>query len=129
MESRPSLAAVALSCVLTLTGCDGSADDAQPSGLTSPTSTVEARDNLPVGASAPFRVYAHCGFEFAQIDGRLWRTRLRDDGHGNPPRAWGTELVKGRIERVSESRAVFTGTNVKIHAVFRPAPHAQYMCD
>ena len=40
--------------------------------------SADAHVDLPVGATAPIRVDAHCGFEFTQIDGTLWRTRVRD---------------------------------------------------
>ncbi len=113
--------------VITVSGCDAS-PSSEPLVSDSPTTVEDAGKDLPVGASAPFSVYAHCGFEFANIDGALWRTRLRDDGHGNPPDGWPVS-VDGNIERVSENRAVFAGTNVSVRAVFRPAPHAQYLCD
>ena len=86
-----------------------------------------AHENLSVGERAPLRVYAHCGFEFTEIDGELWKTRLRDDGQGNPPAGW-TALVEGTIERTSDARAVFVGTSVRVRAVFRPAPNAKYSC-
>ena len=89
--------------------------------------TGDPHEELPVGAVAPFGVYAHCGFEFTQIDGELWRTRLRHDGHRNPPSGW-PEVVEGTVERTSPSRAVFVGGNVDVRAVFRPAPHAEYLC-
>ena len=87
----------------------------------------DAHVDLPVRATAPIRVYAHCGFEFTQIDGKLWRTRLRDDGQGNPPVGW-PQVVVGTIERTSEREAMFIGENVRVRAVFRPAPHAEYIC-
>lgn len=82
---------------------------------------------LPVGSAALLRVDAHCGFEFAQIDGELWRTRLRDDGNGNPPAGW-PQVITGLIERTAERRATFVGEDVQVRAVFRPAPNATYMC-
>lgn len=56
----------------------------------------------------PIRVYAHCGFELTQIDGTLWRTRLRADSQGNPPVGW-PQVVVGFIKRTSEREASFTG--------------------
>src|SRR5690349_19531674 len=75
-------------------------------GCSSGPATLDAKDSLPLGATAPFSVYTHCGFQFAVIDGETWRTRLRDDGHGNAPRGWPVS-VTGNIERISETRAVF----------------------
>ena len=89
--------------------------------------SADAHVDLPVRATAPIRVDAHCGFEFTQIDGKLWRTRLRDDGQGNPPVGW-PQVVVGTITRTSEREAMFIGENVHVHAVFRPAPHAEYIC-
>lgn len=89
--------------------------------------TGDAHKVLPVGASAAFGVYAHCGFEFTQIDGSLWRTELRDDGQGNPPDGW-PEVVEGTIERTAEDLAVFVSASPEIRAAFRPAPGATYIC-
>lgn len=110
-----------------LTGCDA-ANEGETRSPGGAASVQEARESLPVGASSPFSIYTHCGFQFATIDGALRRTRLRDDGNGNPPHGW-PGLVTGTIERVSKNRATFTGINVTVRAVFRPAPHAQYFCD
>ena len=128
MLLRSLTAGVALAC---LSACSsGSAAepaDTDASNTPSKLKSLDAHEALPVGASGPLTVYAHCGFEFTNIDGELWRTRPRDDGQGNPPAGW-TEAVEGTIERTSETRAVFTGSSVRVRAVFRPAPKATYVC-
>ena len=111
-----------------LGGCS-SIDAGGPVNVTAPDmgASADAHVDLPVGATGRIRVDAHCGFEFTQIDGKLWRTRLRDDGQGNPPAGW-PQVVVGTINRTSEREAMFIGENARVRAEFRPAPHAEYMC-
>lgn len=84
-------------------------------------------DEFPVGSSAPFAVYAHCGVEFAFIDGTTWRTAPRDDGQGNPPKGW-PESIQGTLTRPADDRAVFTASEIPVEFVFKPAPDARFMC-
>lgn len=122
-------ALMAVAVLVVLGGCGSDASRAEvdtPSGASASTAPGALRA-LRVGSTAPLRVYAHCGFEFTEIDGELWRTRLRDDGQGNPPDGW-PQVVVGTIERTSANSAVFVGENVRVRAVFRPAPHATYTC-
>lgn len=115
--------------VVGLGGCSP-IDAGVPVNVTTTSNVGESADahaDLPVGTTGRIRVYAHCGFEFTQIDEESWRTRLRDDGHGNPPAGW-PQVVVGTIKRTSEREAMFIGENLRVHAVFRPAPHAKYMC-
>ena len=85
-------------------------------------------DSFPVGSSASFSVYAHCGVQFARIDGETWRTRLRDDGDGNPPDGW-PQSISGTLTRPADDRAVFSSDEIPEVLVFHPAPHAMYLCD
>lgn len=85
------------------------------------------RDSFPVGSRAPFRVDAHCGVEWAVIDGYSWHTRLRDDGNHNPPRDW-PQLIDGVLTRPSTDRAVFVSAQIPVRLVFKPAPDAVWSC-
>jgi hypothetical protein len=85
-------------------------------------------DTFPVGSTAPFALFAHCGVEFTTIDGTLWRTRVRDDGNHNPPPGW-PQNIQGTLRRPAEDRAVFVSDEIPDTLVFRPAPHARYSCD
>ena len=129
MLLRPLIASVLLVCLSGCTSDDGRRSvSADTHGTDTPVvESADAHEHLAVGAKAALRVYAHCGFEFTQIDGELWKTRLRDDGQGNPPAGW-TDVVEGTVERISETRAIFIGSSVQIRAVFRPAPGAKYAC-
>lgn len=82
---------------------------------------------MPVGTRAHFTVFAHCGVQFTTIDGETWRTKLRDDGQGNPPDGW-PQQIAGTLSRPSEDRAVFTSDAIPVTLVFRPAPDAKYAC-
>jgi hypothetical protein len=97
----------------------------------SESSTPEAkaapRDSFPVGSRASFRVNAHCGVEWAVIDGYSWHTKLRDDGNRNPPRTW-PQLIDGVLTRPSKDRAVFVSDQIPVRLVFKPAPDAVWSC-
>jgi hypothetical protein len=80
-----------------------------------------------VGARTRYIVDAHCGVQFAKIDGYNWKTRLRDDGNGNPPAGW-PQRVEGVLSRVSKDKAVFTSDEIPQILVFHPAPDEQYTC-
>jgi len=80
---------------------------------------------LAVGETTPFRIHVHCGFQYTEINGELWRTNSRDDVRGT--RA-SPQVVIGTIERTSEDRAVFVTDDPRVRAVFRPAPNDTYLC-
>jgi hypothetical protein len=84
-------------------------------------------DAFPVGSRASFVVNAHCGVEWAFIDGYSWHTRLRDDGNGNPPRGW-PQQIDGVLTRPSKHRAIFVSEQISVKLIFRPAPNAQWSC-
>ena len=130
MLLRSLIASALLVCLAACSSGDGPrpVGGDTPETTTSAVESVDAHQSLAVGAEAAFKVYAHCGFEFTEIDGELWKTRLRDDGQGNPPAGW-TDVVEGTVERTSQTRAVFIGSSVQVRAVFRPAPGAKYACD
>lgn len=98
----------------------------------SPSETQEQRTSpmhqFPVGATGDFTIYAHCGVQYAQIDGVTWRTRLHDDGNGNPP-PWPNDAFQGTITRPSIDRVIYTSPSLPLKKlVFRPAPDARYVC-
>ena len=91
-------------------------------------SSIGPMENFPVGSTAPFRVFAHCGVEFTTIDGITWRTKPRDDGNGNPPEGWPMQVIAGTLTRPTDERAVFRSLEIPVKLVFRPAPDARFSC-
>lgn len=89
--------------------------------------TNEAMKSLDVGDTTQYNLSAHCGVEFAKIDGVTWKTRLRHDGHHNPPDGW-PQLIHGSLERVGVDEAVFSSKEIPETLTFRPAPDAYYTC-
>jgi hypothetical protein len=77
--------------------------------------------------AVPFNLDAHCGVQYASIDGESWETKRRDDGNGNPPEGW-PQVIQGRLERVDDETAVFTSAQIPIRLVFHPAPDAVWKC-
>lgn len=129
---RTQIAPILLASVLSLAACTSAG---KPSGVDEPkvreSSAAASRgpmDDFPVGSSAPFEVYAHCGVEFTTIDGMLWRTTRRDDGQGNPPKGW-PQSIRGTLTRPAVDRAVFEPADIPANLIFEPAPEAEYYCD
>lgn len=82
-------------------------------------------ETLPVGATAPLTVFAHCGLRFARIDATLWETDER--GNGSSPT--GSDLLRGTATRTAEDRVVFTSAGLADPVVFRPAePDPHHVC-
>jgi hypothetical protein len=75
----------------------------------------------------PFKLDAHCGVQYASIDGETWETERRDDGNGNPPEGW-PQNIEGHLERLDDKTAVFTSAQIPIQLVFHPAPDAVWTC-
>ncbi|WP_310528752.1 hypothetical protein [Nocardioides sp.] len=124
--------AAALIVVLSLSACASSDEPSESDGpkaaVSSAGSSKGPMDDFPVGSSAPFAVYAHCGVEFTTIDGTTWRTAPRDDGQGNAPTGW-PERIPGTLTRPADDRAVFTASEMPVEFVFKPAPDAKFHCD
>ena len=76
---------------------------------------------------APFNLDAHCGVQYASIDGETWETKRWDDGNGNPPKGW-PQNTEGHLERLDDETAVFTSAQIPIRLVFHPAPDAVWTC-
>lgn len=56
----------------------------------------------------PYRLYTHCGIEWAKIHGTFWRAvKPLSDGHGNPPAGWGNPYQTGTLTFTSPTTAVF----------------------
>ncbi len=75
--------------------------------------------------SEPYRLYTHCGIEWARILGTFWRTAAPlSDGHGNPPAGWGNPFQDGTLTFTSPGTAVFRSTagNVTFHRTPRTNP-------
>ena len=57
----------------------------------------------------PYRLYTHCGIQWARIDGVFWRaTRPLFDGNGNPPPGWGNPFQEGTLVFKSRTTAEFS---------------------
>lgn len=62
-----------------------------------------------IARGEPYRLYTHCGIQWARIDGTFWRaTPPLSDGSGNPPRGWGNPFQQGTLFFRSRTRAEFT---------------------
>jgi hypothetical protein len=57
----------------------------------------------------PYRLYTHCGIQWARIGGVFWRaTHPLSDGNGTPPPGWGNPFQAGRLTFSSRTRALFS---------------------
>lgn len=57
----------------------------------------------------PYRLYTHCGIEWARIDGTFWRANQPlSDGSGNPPPGWGNPFQDGSLDLIGRTSARFT---------------------
>jgi hypothetical protein len=62
-----------------------------------------------VQAGKAYRLYTHCGIEWARINGTFWRaTRPLSDGNGNPPPGWGNPFQQGTLTFMSRTTATFS---------------------
>ena len=129
---RALVGPVLLTAVLSLSACSSadkpSESDRPKAEESSAAASRGPMDDFPVGSSAPFKIYAHCGVEFTEIDGTTWKTARRDDGQGNPPKGW-SQSIPGTLTRPADDRAVFTAAEMPVQFVFKPAPDALYFCD
>ena len=96
-----------LVAALLASGCTaggGASDDGGPTDA----ETVA----LPVKDSFDLSLGIHCGIRFAEVHGETWATRYRDDGNGNPPKAWSTpgSTSLGRMYLLSSRLAVFVSS-------------------
>jgi hypothetical protein len=70
--------------------------------------TSSAGGVIPARAGRPYKLYTHCGIEWARIDGTFWRaTRPLFDGNGNPPAGWGNPVQNGTHVFISRMKARF----------------------
>jgi hypothetical protein len=66
-----------------------------------PATTIVDRDE-------PYRLYTHCGIQWARIDGTFWRAwQPLSDGNGNPPTGWGNPFQEGTLIFRSRTTARF----------------------
>jgi hypothetical protein len=57
----------------------------------------------------PYRLYTHCGIQWARIDGTFWQAiKPLSDGDGNPPPGWGNPYEEGKLTLTSHTTAEFT---------------------
>jgi hypothetical protein len=74
---------------------------------------VQSNATPPATTSAhpgtPYRLYTHCGIQWARIDGTFWQaTKPLSDGNGNPPPGWGNPYQQGTLTLTSHTTAEFT---------------------
>src|SRR5580704_4003624 len=56
-----------------------------------------------------YRLYTHCGIEWAKIEGTFWRaTPPLSDGNGNPPAGWGNPFQEGNLAFRGRATATFS---------------------
>jgi hypothetical protein len=75
--------------------------------------------------SEPYRLYTHCGIEWARIDGAFWQAAKRlSDGHANPPAGWGNPYQAGTLTFSRPTIAIFRSAagSVKFHRTARATP-------
>jgi hypothetical protein len=77
----------------------------------------------------PYRLYTHCGIEWAKINGTFWRaTRPLSDGNRNPPAGWGNPFQDGSLDLVSRSSARFTSPAGTVVFQRTPRTHPPVIC-
>jgi hypothetical protein len=59
------------------------------------------------GSSSPYRLYTHCGIEWASIDGVYWHADQHLSDGGNPPPGWGDPLQVGTLTISHHATAEF----------------------
>jgi hypothetical protein len=73
----------------------------------------------------PYRLYTHCGIDWAKIGGTFWRAEHPlSDGSGNPPAGWGNPFQSGMLVFISPTRARFVSPagSVTFERTSRPGP-------
>ncbi len=66
------------------------------------------RSGTAAGPSSQYRLYTHCGIEWASIDGVDWHAdQPRSDGNGNPPPGWGNPFQVGTLTVSDHATAEF----------------------
>jgi hypothetical protein len=71
--------------------------------------TAVAPPTARAGRGEPFRLYTHCGIQWARINGAFWRaTQPLSDGKGNPPSGWGNPFQVGTLTFTSHATAEFS---------------------
>jgi hypothetical protein len=87
--------------------------------------TTARRATTSVHRGEPYRLYTHCGIQWATIDGRFWRaTEPLSDDNGNPPPGWGNPFQAGTLTFRSDATAEFSSRagSVKFERTARTQP-------
>ncbi|HVF04333.1 MAG TPA: hypothetical protein VNA20_05810 [Frankiaceae bacterium] len=87
-----------------------------PSAMPSPSGYLHPApmgEGMETGRWYRYDLYTHCGIEFAQFDGRHWRTERLDDGSNNPPPGWNNPYQSGIVALLDRDLAEFRGHNGK----------------
>ncbi len=75
--------------------------------------------------SRSYRLYTHCGIEWAEIRGTFWRAATPPaEGQGNPPSGWGNPYQTGTLTFTTPTTAVFHSVagRVAFHRTARITP-------
>jgi hypothetical protein len=71
--------------------------------------TASQPTSTSAGRAESYRLYTHCGIEWAKIEGTFWRAaRPLFDGNGNPPAGWGNPFQDGRLTFRGQATAEFS---------------------
>ena len=86
---------------------------------------------VAVGETYEYTVFTHCGIEWAEIDGALWKTDQRlSGGNQNPPKGWGDPEQDGQLRIEDADSAIFVGDNGESVTFQRTgATEVPYACD
>lgn len=127
-------------CSVLAIGCSEESGDLAPtdrlgqgaSSATAPSSDAGGtRPSSSASSGRPFKLYTHCGVEYAQIRGQRWHAdppRYNRSG-SSPPAGWGDPYQRGTLVVESSQRAVFKALGQVV--IFVPAPENEpvRMCD
>jgi hypothetical protein len=96
-------APVALMATLFVVGCGA--------GIVQHSSLRIRATHEPTASANAYRLYTHCGIEWAMIKGTFWRAQHPlSDGNGNPPAGWGNPFQPGTLTFTNPNTARFTST-------------------
>lgn len=127
-------------CSVLAVGCSDESGERAPtdrlsqgaSSATAPSSDAGGtRPSSSAPSGRPFKLYTHCGVEYAQIRGERWHADppLYNKSGSSPPAGWGDPYQRGTMVVESSQQAVFIALGQEV--IFVPAPDNEpvRMCD
>ena len=95
--------------------------------------SVESGTALPIGTSYPYRLYTHCGVEFASFAGRWWRAEPPQAEPMPPPVTTGVGhydgTTVGTMTWVANDRIRFVSNDGRLAADFLPYDREPPSCE